>query len=627
MRTFQLLILALTLAATEAFGQDIAQNDLKKLSLEELMRIDVTSVSRDAQPLYRTAAAITILTSEDIRRSGVTNIPEALRLIPGLQVARQNSGSWAISARGFNGVAANKMLVIIDGRTVYSPVFSGTFWEVQDYVLDDVERIEVVRGPGATLYGANAVNGIINIVTKSAHDTKGLLIVGSGGGAEDLGALTIRKGAGMKNMSYRGFGKYFYRDQAKLGNGQDAKDSIGIGRAGMRLDDTRGRDDFTVQGETYTGLAGISDREDAKVYGGHILGRWTRRTTSDSELQLQVYFDRSYRRIPLQSDFHHKTFDLDFQHGFAFGSDQRITWGAEYRFNKDATRPTSVLSFSPADRTYPMATGFVQDEIVFANNRGNVLLGAKLEHNDFNGFEIQPSIRASFAIRPEHAIWAAISRAVRTPTRFDTDIRFAGITGNTDFKSEEVIAYEFGVRTSPKPRTSLDLAVFLNDYDNLRSVELRPAPPVGLDILNHLHARTHGGEIAANYDAFESLRFRATYSFLGKRLNMDSGTRDFFNSTLEGNDPKHQVSAQASSNLPHNIEVDGTWRFVGKLPAPAIPGYHELDMRLGWSPRPELDLSLVGRNLLHDQHPEFGVGGPLGIEIERDIYARVLLRF
>jgi iron complex outermembrane recepter protein len=628
MRIFRMIIFAMTITLPAAvFAQDLAQNDFKKLSLEELMRVDVTSVSRNAQPLNRTAAAITVLTSEDIRRSGVTNIPEALRLIPGLQVARQNSGSWAISARGFNGVAANKMLVLIDGRTVYSPVFSGTFWEVQDYLLDDIDRIEVVRGPGATLYGANAVNGIINIVTKSAHDTKGMFAAAAGGGAEDLGSLSLRNGGSIgRDASYRVFGKYFYRDQAKLGNGQDSKDSIRVGRAGFRADHTQGASDFTVEGDAYSGLSGIQTRDDAKVFGGNILGRWTQQTSTDSELKLQVYFDKSYRRVPLQSDFHQKTFDIDLQHGFPIGSVQHLTWGAGYRYNKDATRQTVVLSFVPEVRSYPLVTAFIQDEIAFLGDRGNLVFGSKVEHNDFTGFEVQPSIRASYSIRPEHSVWAAVSRAIRTPTRFDTDIRFAGITGNPDFHSERVLAYEFGVRLEPKRQLSFDVAVFHNDYDNLRSVELRLAP-IGFDIRNNLNAKTHGAEIAANYDVLESVRFKAAYSFLGKRLTMEPGARDFFNSTLEGNDPKHQFWLQGTSDLPHNFELDGAWRFVDNLPSPAVPRYHELDLRLGWNPTPEVGLSLVGRNLLHDQHPEFGPGGPAGIQIERNIYGRVILRF
>ena len=626
------LLLILGIARSPAVAQNAPESDFKKLTLEELLDVNVTSVSRKAEPLSKTAAAITVITAEDIRRTGVTSIPEALRLVPGLQVARFNNGSWAISARGFNSTAANKLLVLIDGRTVYSPLFSGTFWEVQDLILDDIARIEVVRGPGAALWGSNAVNGIINIMTKSAHQTKSNAVILTGGGANDLALGSFRSGGAFDpNTSYRVFSKYLYRDQMVFANGNDAKDSVRIGRTGFRVDGARGKDEFTLQGDAYRGFEGIASRDDAKVLGGDVLGRWSRKISNTSELQVQAYYDRSLRRVPLQSDFHQRVFDIDLQHHFEMGRHD-ITWGGGYRWNSDTTVRTPVLFFVPSERTYPLETAFVQDEISLARDRVKLQFGSKFEHNDFSGFEAQPSIRASWAVRSEQFVWAALSRAVRTPTRFDSDIRFGPpalqFVGNPDFQSEDVVAFEFGYRSQPVRRLSLDLATFVNVYDRLRSLELQPASSSIL-LLNNLNAKTYGGELAVTYDVLERLRFTTGYSYLGKRLTLDPGHRDFFNGTIEGNDPKHQFLVRGSADLGRGVEWDSTLRFVDRLPSPLVPRYWELDQRLGWSPTGTVELSIIGRNLLHRHHPEFGPAPPAPgrEEVERNIYGRVALRF
>jgi len=618
------------LLAAAPYG--LAQNppsDITKLSLEELLDIDVTSVSRRPEPLGQTAAAVTVITSEDIRRSGVTSIPEALRLVPGLEVARFNAGSWAISSRGFNSTAANKLLVMIDGRTVYSPLFSGTFWEVQDMPLDDIARIEVVRGPGATLWGANAVNGVINIITKSAHQTKGTVVILTGAGADDLAVGTLRQGAGLgPDTSYRVFGKYFYRDQLKFANGDDAHDSMRLGRTGFRLDSVHNADEFTVTGDFYRGLAGLLNRPDAKILGGSMLGRWTRTISNRSQLQLQTSYERIDRRVPLQSDFHQKIFDIDLQHQITLGS-HNVVWGGGYRWNNDATIPTLVLFFSPQDRTYPVWSGFVQDEVALRGNEVKLTLGSKFLHNDFSGFDIQPSVRVSWAVRADHFVWAAVTRAVRTPTRFDTDIQFGPpglqIVGNPDFNSENVVTYEVGYRSGAQ-RLSYDISTFFNVYDNLRSLELAGLPGSIMEF-NNLDAHTYGGEVAAKYDAFEWLRFNAGYSFLQEHFKTDAGHFDVFNGTIEGNDPTHQFFARGSADLAHNVELDSTLRFVSQLPSPVVPRYTELDARFGWNPKPEIELSIIGRNLLDKQHPEFGPPGPFRVEVQRNIYGRVAFRF
>jgi len=626
-RRFALIAL---LAAGASNAQDLTQVAFKRLTIEELMDVDVTSVSRNVERLGRTAAAVTVITAEDIRRSGATSIPEVLRLVPGLQVARFNAGSWPISARGFNSAAANKLLVLIDGRTVYSPLFSGTFWEVQDLVLEDIARIEVVRGPGATLWGANAVNGIISIVTKTAHQTQDSYATFGGGGADDLAFGSFRTGgtAG-RDISYRFFGKYRYNDQMALASGADAKDSLRIGRAGYRVDGSIGPNELTVQGDAYRGLAGILTRDDAKVLGGDILARWTRTISNTSSLQIQSYYARDLRRVPLQSDFRQRIFDIDLQHNFAI-QNHEITWGAEYRWNSDTTFRTPVLSFVPDNRSYPLETAFAQDEIALAANRVKLQLGSKFEHNDFTGFEFQPSVRTSWAIRPEHFLWGAVSRAIHPPTRFDSDIRFgppaAQFIGNPDLGPEELIAFEVGYRSQAVRRLTVDIATYYNRYDRIRSLELQPAAG-GILILNNLNARTRGAEINATYDLGERLRFTAGYSFLAERLTPEPGHVDIFNGTIEGNDPRHQFFVRGSADLPHGFEVDSTLRFTGRLPAPAVPSYTELDARLGWATTGELELAIVGRNLLHRRHPEFGPPSPNREELERNVYGRIALRF
>jgi iron complex outermembrane receptor protein len=617
------------LNAFNSAAQDSPQTAFKKLTLEELLDVDVTSVSRNPERLAETPAAVSVITAEDIRRSGITSIAEALRLLPGLEVARFNAGSWAISTRGFNSNAANKMLVLIDGRTVYSPLFSGTFWEIQDLVLDDIARIEVVRGPGATVWGANAVNGVINIITRSAHQTKSQFLSLRGGGADDLAVASYRIGGAIgQGTSYRVYGKYRYFDQLVFANGDDAKDSLRIGQAGFRIDSAQNSNDFTLQGDLYRGLEGLFAREDAKVLGGNILGRWSRRISNSSEFQLQAYFQRDLRRVPLQSDFRQRIFDIDLQHRFAL-AEHTITWGAEYQWNSDITFPTAVLSFVPPERTYPLGSAFVQDELSFAGNRLKLQLGSKFEHNDFSGFEIQPNVRASWAIRADESIWGAVSRAVRTPTRFDSDIRFGPpgfqFVGNPDFKSEELMAVEFGYRGRATGRLSVDVATFYNFYDDVRSLEFQPTAG-GILLLNNMNARTYGGEVSATYDLLESVRFSAGYAYLGKRLTLDPGHIDVFNGTIEGNDPRHQFLIHGAVDLRHGLEVDSSLRFVSQLPAPPVPRYAELDGRLGWS-RGTLELSLIGRNLLHDHHPEFGPVSPLREEVQRNIYGRVALRF
>jgi iron complex outermembrane receptor protein len=609
-------------------------SDLKKLSIEELMDIDVTSVSRRSERLSQAAAAIIVITQEEIRRSGATSLPEALRLVNSLHVARQSQRAWAVSARGSNLPTANKMLVLIDGRSVYTPLFSGVFWDVQDTLLEDVERIEVIRGPGATLWGANAVNGVINIVTKKAADTQGGLVT-AGAGDEERGFGGVRYGGSLGSQgSYRIYGKYFDRDPMILADGSDARDDMEMGQGGFRADwKNSAADSFTIQGDAYGGTVGEPTRDDTDLDGGNLLGRWSRTTSERSGLDLQVYWDRTHRRIPGLFEEHLDILDLDFQHRLPLAKRHDLVWGFGYRFHKDEVGNSSLVGFFPPRRSFGLASAFAQDEISLLGDRLDVIVGTKVEHNDSTGLEVQPSLHAAWKPDDRHTVWGAVSRAVRTPTRIDEDVVFFGpngihiVEGSRDFESEELLACELGYRIQPDPELLFDLVAFYNVYDHLRSQEPPPNAPVPIVLLNKLNAETWGAELRMNAQPRQGLRLQVAYTRLEKRFSLDSGSRDPLGGAGEGNDPEDRFSLRSSLDLPSNLELDAALRYVGPLPQPQVDGYTELDLRLGWRALEALELSLAGRNLLHSRHEEFGPAGPFREEVERSLYGKVTWRF
>ena len=623
------------LMARAAYGQTpptvpTEETSLKRLSIEELLRIDVTSAMRHAEPVREAAAAIQVISGDDIRRAGITTLPEALRLATGVQVARFDGRTWAISARGFNISTANKMVVLIDGRSVYTPLFSGVFWDVQDVLLADVDRIEVIRGPGATLWGANAVNGVINIVTRPASQTEGTLA--QIGGGTELGQAAVRHGARMgADGAARVYAKYRYRDSQRFETGASARDPLRSGQAGFRLETgVSGRTLFTLQGDAYKGRLGISDRPDSEVAGGNLLGRVTHTRSSGSQVQFQAYYDGTYRKVPRQFAEHRDTIDLDLQYRTTWRARHDIVSGLGYLVTRGRTTPSAVLFFEPEARTSPLVNGFVQDDIALAPGRVHLILGTKIEHNDYSGMEYQPSARVRYTVGGQ-TIWGAVSRAVRMPTRFDSDLRFTGLApivvlrGDPAFRSETVIATELGYRREVSRRVLVDLASFVNTYDNLRTQE--PSPPAGLPIVlsNKLNARTAGIEATAAYQAAAGLQLHGGYTFLSERFRLDPGSLDLTNGAAESNDPKHQVWLRAFADLPAAFEGDAVFRYVGKLPHPVVPGYGELTLRLGWRRGPA-ELSIVGDNLLHDQHPEFGALTPRE-EYRRSAFGQVTWRF
>ncbi len=607
----------------------------KKLSLQQLMDIEVTSVSRRPENLSEAASAIQVITQEDIRRSGATSIPEALRLASNLQVAQVDSRQWAISARGFTSTTANKLLVLIDGRTVYTPLYAGVFWDVQDTLLEDIDRIEVISGPGATLWGANAVNGVINITTRNAKETQGLLLEG-GGGTELRGFGGVRYGATVaSNVFLRVYGKYFDRDGTVLPNGNNATNDWHMGQGGFRVDwESSENNLFTLQGDLYDGrVAQPGTNGDISLSGGNVVGRWTHAFSEESDLKVQLYYDRTHRNIPGTFAENLDTYDMDFQHHFVLGERNDIVWGFGYRLIEDDVQNTAALAFLPPQVERQWFSGFLQDEIALVKNRLHLTLGTKIEHNDYTGFEYQPSVRLAWKVTENQTLWGAISRAVRTPSRIDAEFFAPGnppyslLQGGTNFVSEELLAYELGYRAQLHPLLSASIAAYYNDYHNIRSLEqVNPPAPFPFILANGQDGESYGVELTADYRVTDWWRLHAGFTELEIHIWPTSGSTDTSRGATESHDPNQQYFLRTSFDLPGHVELDAAFRYVSRISNQQVPDYAELDLRLGWRPIPRLELSVVGQNLLHDHHAEFNAPASRQ-EIERSVYAKAVWQF
>ena len=663
------LIGSLLLAAS-AWGAElssITQSNLTELPLEALLQLEVTSVSRKPEKLSQSPAAIGVITQDDIRRSGANSIPQALRLAPGLQAAQLDSSEWAISSRGFNDVFANKLLVLQDGRSIYTPLFSGVFWDVQGTLMEDIERIEVIRGPGATLWGANAVNGVINIITRSAKETQGTLLAG-GGGSEERAFGAVRYGDRLSEHAFfRVYGTYFNIDESALPDGAGADDAWQLGRWGFRVDwDVSDHDLLTLQGDAYRGevdqVFGTYDPSDTnnllrivhdefEVTGGNFLGRWTHWFAEDSDLRVQAYYDRTERDSVLIEE-KRDTFDIDFQHRFLLGERHDWVWGAGYRLTADDIRNTETISFDPDHRTLDVVSAFVQDEIVLWADQLRLTLGSKFEYNDLTGFEVQPGARLLWTPTEHQSAWLSVARAVRTPSRAEADVKLnrvmpgaptvvTTIYGSRQVESEELVAYEIGYRIQPHARVSVDLAAFYNDYDSLRSLEPGPSPtqpvttppppgiPVPLHAANELYGETYGFEAALSVELTSWWRLQPSYTFLEMQLHKRSGSGDLTSELDEGKSPENQFMLRSSMDLPGRLTLDCLARYVDELPSQGIGSYITLDVRLAWLATPNLQLAVVGQNLLNNQHPEIrpSLIATRQTEIERGVYGKISWRF
>jgi iron complex outermembrane receptor protein len=624
-----------------------AQNfpDVTTISLEDLMNMRVTSVSKREQTVANAPAAVYVITQEDIQRSGARNVPEALRLVPGLEVARIDANKWAITSRGFNGRFTNKLLVLIDGRSVYTPLFSGVYWNVQDVLLDDVDRIEIIRGPGATLWGANAVNGVINIITKPVRSTQGTLMAFEAG--QDLrGSGAVRFGGKVgEETHFRGYAKYFKWDSSTADTGANAFDGWDTTRLGFRLDhDSSSGDALTIQGDAYKGeygetLTGVmltppytdTFRNGGAFSGGNLLGRWNH-SFARSETSLQLYFDKANNSANSLLNDHLDTYDVDFQHDVRISPNQELIWGVGYRSMHDRAEAGRYVTLSPGKRSWSLFSTFAQSEVALFQQRVRVTVGSKFEHNDFTGFEMEPNGRVLWHVDPRQSIWGAVSRAVRTPARTERDMRLDAallppsaasgglpvlvtIQGDRNFKSENVVAYEGGYRVRLTRTVSLDVATFYNSYANLLSAE--PAAPflnlsqtpmhltAPVVAANKMQGATYGSELLVAWNPVTPFRVEGAYTFLRMNIDRAADSLDMSSPDPAGATPRHQYFVRASADLPHSISTDLIGRYVHDLFGLEVPGYYSVDARIGWSPMAPLELSLAAQNLTDNRHLEF----------------------
>lgn len=542
---------------------------------------------------------------------GVMTLTQATRLAGHLHVSRVSGPQYAISARGFAITTSNKLLVLIDGRTVYSPVFSGVFWEAQDVVIQDVERIEVTRGPGGSIWGANAVNGVINVITKSAADTKGTFVNASMG-TDTMGPYAVRHGGRIGAAgAYRAYAKVRFEGAHDLVAGGSAEDDFDFGQAGFRLESDRSASSQAVlQGDVYTGTTGLRGGAETNNSGGNLLARWTR-TLSNHISSVQAYYDHTYRRVPAQYRGALNTFDIDADHQWSAGR-HKVVVGAGYRrYEGNDLGDGPGFFFEPQQRTSHRLSLFAQDEINMARGLF-VTLGSKFERNEFTGFDILPTVRARWSAARQ-SLWGAVSRAVRVPSRIDTDLRVRSpnadqllLTGSDTFRAESVLAYEAGYRRQYSDRVSIDIAGYVNRYDDLRSQELRPGRPILLS--NMMNALTRGAETTMSVQVIPRWQLHASHAYHWKAFTFDPGSTDTTRGSSEANDPRHLFTLRSYVTASDRVEFDAFFRFVGALPQPAVDAYGELDAKLGYRVRPGWNLSLIGTNLLSPRHVEFRGG-------------------
>ena len=677
-----LIAIAATLVRADAPAptNPLDPDALKKLSLEQLSQIEVTTPSKEPTRAFDTPSAIFVITGEDIRRSGATSIPEALRLAPGVEVARIDANHWSIGIRGFGTRLNRSVLVLIDGRTVYTPLFDGTYWEVQDTLLEDVDRIEVVRGPGGTIWGPNAVNGVINIITKQTKDTRGAF-VSMGGGNEDQGFVNARYGGGNdKGFDYRFYGKGF-TDGPEYHINHDNFDDWRSMQGGFRLDWSNTRDgNFTVQGDIYDEAAGELTNptsytapfssfvdSNALLSGGNILGRWSRTFSDSNDIQVQVYYDRTNRHEANLGELRN-TFDVDFLQRLQLPARNHLTWGLGARVDpvKDLA-VVSGLTFVPDNRTDYLLTGFVQDEIGLVDKRLSLTLGTKLLQTNFlHGIGLEPSARLAWTPNDKNTVWAAFTHALRTPSDAEENFFLSGFVGdvatgsptrpgptipymarfnaNPRFSPEEMNGYELGFRQLAGKRFIYSIGSFYNHYHDLFDEEFTGATyletteppgvttPVPVHYLlpaefgNGLLAYTKGVEVYSEYRPASIWRIRGSYSFLHMNVYKAPHSGDIGTAPgIMGASPEHQAMIGSQVDVSKRLQVDVDWRFVSSLPSQNVPWYSTADARIGWRLNDELEFSLVGQNLAQHSHYE-DAGDGLLVGIERSGYAQLAWR-
>jgi iron complex outermembrane receptor protein len=646
-------------AAADSKTEPDSDDTLKQLSLAELGNVEVTTTSKEPEQVWRTPAAIYVITQEDIRRSGSTSIPEILRLAPGVEVARIDSDHWSVGIRGFGSQFSKSVLVLIDGRSVYTPLFAGVYWEIQDTLLEDIDRIEVIRGPGGTIWGANAVNGIINIITKSAKETHGGL-ASLGGGDVDQGIGGSRYGAAIgADFNYRMYAKGFIRGPEFHPDGSNF-DHWKTGQLGFRTDwDLTSQDSLTMQGDMYKGLDGervsvssysppsafIIDAPHA-VSGGNVLGRWRHKYSEKSDLQIQAYYDRTSRFSPQLNEIR-DTYDIDLLDHLTLKGNQNFLWGVGARLSPDnIVQKFPTLDFEPHQETDSLYTWFLQDEIPIVSNRLWLTVGSKFEHNNYSGFEVQPNVRLLLTITAHQTLWGAVTRAVRTPSRLDQDLQltdfltatppiFLRVVGSLGFNSEQLVSSEVGYRTLITGSFYIDIAAFHNAYNDLygygsgtMTVETAPPPArfiLQVPVANALKANANGFEVTPDWKPKNWWELKGSYSYLHLVAETKTGFTDPLNvvGSDNGSSPHHQLQMQSLFNLPKRLELDMTFRYVSALPAQMVDAYESGDLRVGWRPSTHWEFSVAGQNLFQPHHVEFGGDANTLVGIERSAVAKI----
>jgi iron complex outermembrane receptor protein len=632
-------VFAVALAALHcdvgAAGQ--AATSLVDFSLEQLADIVVTSVSRQETRLADAPASIYLISAADIRRAGAATLPEALRLAPNLQVAQSDARSYAITARGFSSTIENKLLVLVDGRSVYSPLFSGVFWDAQDVVMEDIERIEVISGPGATIWGANAVNGVINIITRSAAETQGGLVVASAGARSR--SATARYGMPLANGGhYRVYAQHTAASQTYSEAGAAGRNAWRRQQAGFRADWSGRAHDVTVSGDGYQGTLDSAAGPDIRIAGANLLGRVDSRLADGSDLRVQAYLDHTERDQPNSGAQLLDTVDFEAQHGTHIGAAHTLVWGGGYRYSRDRIQGGPVLQFMPAERGLHWGNLFAQDEIALREAL-RLTLGLKFEHNGYTGTEALPNLHLAWNLGNDQLVWAGASRTVRTPSRLDRDLwvvdtrdsrpdapRYT-LSGSPQFDAETARVLELGYRGQHDGVFSYSATFFYSDYERLRTLEPAGGAGAGAQFRNFGRGNARGLEMWSRWSPREDWRLSGGLVLQHIRTSLIPGSQDISGASgLATNDPSHYWSLRSSHDLADDLQADVTLRRVGSLPQPAVPAYSELDARLAWQPRPALELSLNGQNLLHRSHPEFGPAGTRQM-IARTVSVKLALRF
>jgi len=657
------ITLSLILSAACFAEDDISpKTDLSQMSIEDLMNIEVTSVSKKAEKLEDSSAAVFVITSEDIRRIGATNIPEALRIVPGLRVAKINANKWVVACRGFSETYTNKLLVLIDGRSVYTPLFAGVYWDMQDTVMEDIERIEVIRGPGATMWGANAVSGVINIITKNSDTTQGTY-ASQFTGSDVKGIGTIRYGGQLStNGTYRVYGKYQNWDNALHADGQPAADGWEQNRQGFRADwNLPNSAKFTLQGDFYDELAdqeaymeptvSTISNDQVNASGSNVVAKWSQSKSPTSSTDLQIYYDYT-SRIEGNVGERRRTVDLDFQNRQAISPRHELIWGLGYKQSSCSLMQTEYVKFDITGETTQLFSAFCQDNITLSD-KTKLTIGSKFEHNSYTGFEVQPNIRFLWKPQPRQTVWASISQAVRTPSLMERDSQFywlghtrpdgyyyvTKIYGDKDYDSEDLTAYEAGYRIQPSNKVSFDLTAYYNVYNNYRSFEIgtpqiMTAPffyilvPLTLD--NKANVNVYGWELSVKLNPRENWRLSAGYTYCKMNMIPDSDCTDTLSLANDAYYPHYQYQLRSSMDLKNNIEFDIEHYASGKFNDDVyyLPSWSRTDVRLGWKKSDTTEISLGVQNLFDRRHKEaYGTTYEIASYAGRNVYGQLIWRY